>query len=70
LSRIIKLADEAVEKIAEVAVHLGEAAIIAGVGSLFVKIVPWYVGVLGILLGIGFITYGVFLIHQLKSRSE
>lgn len=39
----MKLADEAVEKIAEVLIQLGEAATIGGAGSLFVKAVPWYV---------------------------
>jgi len=66
----MKLADEAVEKISEVLIHLGEAAIIAGSGSLFVKSVPWYVGIIGICAGAGFVVYGVFLIHNLKSRSD
>ena len=56
----MKLANEAVEKIAEVVVHLGEASIIGGGGSLVVSDVPWYVGLIGILLGLGFIAYGVF----------
>jgi len=62
----MRLADEAVEKIAEVTVHLGEAATIGGAGSLFVKAVPWYVSTIGILLGFGLIAQGVFLIHKLK----
>jgi hypothetical protein len=64
----MKLADEAVEKIAEVVVHLGEASIIAGGGSFFVKDVAWYFGVGGVVLGLGLIAYGVFLIDSLKSR--
>jgi hypothetical protein len=66
----MKLADEAVEKIAEVVVHLGEAAIIAGAGSFFVQGVRWYFGVGGIFLGIGLIAYGIYLINKIKTRSN
>jgi hypothetical protein len=66
----MKLADDAVEKIAEVLIHLGEASILAGTGSLFIKQVRWYIGVLGIFLGVGLISYGVYLIHTIKSRSD
>jgi len=66
----MKLADEAVEKIAEVLIQLGEASILAGVGSFFVKNVQWYFGFAGIFLGAGLIIYGVYLIHKTKSRSN
>jgi hypothetical protein len=66
----MKLADEAVEKIAEVLVHLGEAAIIGGVGLIVIESGKWYWGVGGIFIGVGLIVYGVFLIHNLKSRSN
>ncbi len=64
----MKLADEAVEKVAEVVVHLGEASILGGAGSFFVQGVRWYFGIGGIILGLGFIAYGIYLIHRIKSR--
>jgi hypothetical protein len=64
----MKLADGAVEKIAEVTVHLGEASIIGGAGSFFVQGVTWYFGIGGIFLGLGLIAYGIYLIHRINSR--
>lgn len=61
----MKLADEAIEKIAEVLVHLGEAAIIGGVGLIVLESRKWYWGVGGIFIGVGLVVYGVFLIHNL-----
>jgi hypothetical protein len=66
----MKLADEAVEKIAEVLIHLGEASILAGVGSFFIGNIKWYFGFAGIFLGAGLIIYGIYLINKIKSRSD
>jgi len=66
----MKLAAAAIEKIAEVLVHLGEAAVIDGVGLIVIESRKWYWGVGGIFIGVGLVVYGVFLIHNLKSRSN
>lgn len=66
----MKLAGEAVEKVAEVLIHLGEASIIGGVGFVAIDSSKWYIGVGGVFVGAGFIIYGISLIHKLKNRNE
>jgi hypothetical protein len=62
----MKLADEAVEKIAEVAVHLGEAAIIAGVGPFLLKLCHGMLALLASLLEQVLLPMESFLFTNLK----
>jgi hypothetical protein len=62
----MKLNNESKDKLSDVFIHLGEAAIIANAASLFIEGVKWYSAVGGIILGSILIWVGIVIANRIK----
>jgi hypothetical protein len=65
----VRLNEKAKDKFSDVCIHLGEAAIIASVGSFFIEGVKLYFAIGGILPGCMLIFYGIILTNQIGKEN-
>ncbi|MBS4029025.1 MAG: hypothetical protein KGZ58_10355 [Ignavibacteriales bacterium] len=65
----MKLTNQALEKLADVCIRLGEASLIGNVAGLFLGGIPRGVAFTGGLIGIALILSGIY-IHNLVSKKD
>lgn len=64
----MRLNVEAIEKLGDTSVHLGEASLIGGVAAILVPEVPLETSVLGIAFVSFLILFGVLIINQIRDK--
>jgi predicted membrane protein len=66
----MKLHDEVLEKFGDLLIDLGKAAMVAGAAALFFEKFRFFTTVGGILLGLIFISAGLYSFHELGRRHK
>jgi hypothetical protein len=66
----MKLNNESKDKLSDVFIHLGEAAIIASAGSFFLGDIKWYFAIGGVIFGSVLILNGIIIANSIRKENS